>query len=152
MIWISLRLLDCLGHLQVDVYVHKAGLHYMLRKLNWNESNNLCDGGRQRSVNLVMRHIQDPVISIINHNEVFVMTQGLLSWWQGQAYDGRSCGPGRQGHVMAQAQCEPKTYYEYFESFLNDLKMWCQIQNRGEREFPFSAIPGNTSLKFPFPH
>ena len=44
------------------------------------------------------------------------MTQGLLSWWQGQAYDGRSCGPGRQGHVMAQAQCEPKTYYEYFES------------------------------------
>ena len=23
--------------------------------------------------------------------------------------------------------------------------------SRGEREFPFSVIPGNTSLKFPFP-
>ena len=42
---------------------------------------------------------------------------------------------------------DPETSIEKFV-FDDDIRL---TDSRGEREFPFPVIPGNTSLKFPFP-
>ena len=41
---------------------------------------------------------------------------------------------------------------KYYTSDLYSVDKHCRVaQVRGEREFPFPVIPGNTSLKFPVP-
>ena len=42
---------------------------------------------------------------------------------------------------------DPETSIEKFV-FDDDIRL---TDSRGEREFPFPVIPGNTSLKFPVP-
>ena len=43
------------------------------------------------------------------------------------------------------------TYAPPSKKIQQTTNLTLQNQNRGEREFPFPAIPGNTGLPFPFP-
>ena len=126
MVRIAVGLLHRLRHLQVDVDVDKAGLYHDVSGSIVQKLCNLCDGGRQWGVHLVVRHVKDPAFSGVSKRDdcntiqvfqtpsasqctivsgPFLVIQSSPTLLRGRAYVARSCAPGPRGRGREPAPC-----------------------------------------------